>query len=447
MQSRGLRTILEKISCAEYEVRRARLHEDINAREVPTNEEPHLVLLPTAARRYETGPGAEALNPQSGTTSLSTATPSITTSSQASSKDEDAPATARLSWLFADMIIEAVEADEWPEFSDNSPELARTHTQAVENDDPLVEHVGHILAHQHRLFLFTIIFCGSYARFQRWDRAGAVVSSAFNYLDSPEILVTFFYKLYHGDQVSPEARGHDTTVSFASPSEAELFRAIPDSEEVKKLGAHVIAKFAKAATPGWPIFKLRVSSPWSTTGKQVRADDPVKTCRILVGRPIHPCLSALGRGIRGFVGWNMDDEVHRAVYIKDYWRSDRDPEINGPSEYTYYQTLWEGTEEIRKTLIPTVLGGGDVSANDGSAELQATCGKKLRRIHCRLVIKEICQTIEEFRCLQSLAFAVLCAVLGEFRFTHATRGAAFVLRISRTCSSSTRLGAVRHTSR
>ncbi|KAK0435364.1 hypothetical protein EV421DRAFT_1835740 [Armillaria borealis] len=63
---------------------------------------------------------------------------------------------------------------------------------------------------QHRSHLFTILICGRFARFIRWDRSGAIVSKRFDYTQE-KTLIFNFYKRFA--QLSPSQRGKDPSVS------------------------------------------------------------------------------------------------------------------------------------------------------------------------------------------------------------------------------------------
>ena len=65
-------------------------------------------------------------------------------------------------------------------------------------------YVQDLCAHQHRTHLFQLTLIGTYARFFRWDRAGAIASDRFNYVKSPAILSKF---LWHYDKMSKVACG------------------------------------------------------------------------------------------------------------------------------------------------------------------------------------------------------------------------------------------------
>ncbi|KAI6110183.1 hypothetical protein EDD16DRAFT_1898042 [Pisolithus croceorrhizus] len=82
---------------------------------------------------------------------------------------------------------------------------------------------------QFRFFAFSVVVVRDHARFVRWDRAGAVASARFNYVENSNILVDFFWRFSH---LSCEGRGHDPSVSPANLSEedAQKIREILDLE-------------------------------------------------------------------------------------------------------------------------------------------------------------------------------------------------------------------------
>ncbi|EIW80892.1 hypothetical protein CONPUDRAFT_42662, partial [Coniophora puteana RWD-64-598 SS2] len=60
--------------------------------------------------------------------------------------------------------------------------------QAIQCVGQLVQYSARLLAQQHRTSCFIILLCGLRARFIRWDRAGAMVTRAFNYTKSDYLL-------------------------------------------------------------------------------------------------------------------------------------------------------------------------------------------------------------------------------------------------------------------
>ncbi|KAG6843116.1 hypothetical protein H0H87_007676, partial [Tephrocybe sp. NHM501043] len=75
------------------------------------------------------------------------------------------------------------------------------------------------LARQHRNHGFTIFIFGPYARFIRWDRAGAIVSRKFIYKEDSSPLVEFFWRF---SRLDAAGRGQDPTVRRASDEEATI---------------------------------------------------------------------------------------------------------------------------------------------------------------------------------------------------------------------------------
>ena len=85
-----------------------------------------------------------------------------------------------------------------------------------------------------------------------------------------------------------------------------------------------------------------------------------------------------------------------------------------------YHTLWPQTQGDERILIPTLLGGGDVySSRLGEKIKQRTPPDLSRtsRIHYRLVLKEICSPLEEFKTADELVYAIMCALSGMLSFT------------------------------
>ncbi|CAL1712411.1 unnamed protein product [Somion occarium] len=92
--------------------------------------------------------------------------------------------------------------------------------ESAETRGQIIAYTTALLSRQHRRFTFSIVICGQYARFLRWDRAGCIVSDIFDYLEEPDILLDFFW--YYA-RLTREERGFDPTVVPASAAEAILF--------------------------------------------------------------------------------------------------------------------------------------------------------------------------------------------------------------------------------
>ncbi|KAI0775517.1 hypothetical protein BD413DRAFT_277180 [Trametes elegans] len=81
-----------------------------------------------------------------------------------------------------------------------------------------------VLSRQHRNFFFSISLHGTSARFFRWDRAGCVVSYAFDIHAMPFYLSEFLWQFAKTSYVE---RGHDPTVKPATSEHASHSKMQP----------------------------------------------------------------------------------------------------------------------------------------------------------------------------------------------------------------------------
>ena len=82
--------------------------------------------------------------------------------------------------------------------------------------EQMIKRIVDIWNQQSRTHIFSVSIAGSMARFLRWDRSGTIVTNAFDIRQKPELLKDFQTLYYRS---SREARGYDTTVSWAGRSE------------------------------------------------------------------------------------------------------------------------------------------------------------------------------------------------------------------------------------
>ncbi|KAG2094189.1 uncharacterized protein F5147DRAFT_585094 [Suillus discolor] len=90
------------------------------------------------------------------------------------------------------------------------------------------------LSTQFHTHAFSLLIVRDRACIIRWDREGAIVTSAIDYNNEPH-LADFFH---HYAQVSPEMRGVDTSVTLASNEEASIARSslnIPNTTRMLKV--------------------------------------------------------------------------------------------------------------------------------------------------------------------------------------------------------------------
>lgn len=83
----------------------------------------------------------------------------------------------------------------------------------------LIHYATEWFARQHRRHAFTIFLFGTYVRFIRWDRAGAIVSEKFNFKSDCSFLVQFLWRFSHLDELG---RGRDPYVRRATSREEEI---------------------------------------------------------------------------------------------------------------------------------------------------------------------------------------------------------------------------------
>ncbi|PIL22444.1 hypothetical protein GSI_15132 [Ganoderma sinense ZZ0214-1] len=215
-----------------------------------------------------------------------------------------------------------------------------------------VTYAAEILARQHRQFLYSILVCGTVARFIRWDRAGALVSSAFDIHRSPEHLCRF---LWCFALASDMGRGYDVNVEMAHPHEHELFEAV--------IRQHLASQLPTKSTPAQLEQALKVHFLQDhVTAIRFPLDNSKEVKRLLVSRPFVYPLAVFGRGTRAY--WAVDasaprDSAHRVVLLKDTWRED--PPSNTQTEKEVMQNLRQvgGLDGV-----PSVLFDGDVIQRD-----------------------------------------------------------------------------------
>lgn len=175
---------------------------------------------------------------------------------------------------------------------------------------------------QHRYCCYSVSISGPLARFIRWDRAGAIVSRAFNYRERPDILCEF---LWCFSQVSDVVRGYDLTVEPATPEQEVSFR--------NAIEAHLRTQLHSDASVMEHIAALKEHyQPNAVTAVYLPCDpnfSDEESRYLLVSRPIAVPLSVAGRCSRTY--WAYDPALSKVVFLKDTWRYG-DPVLPGSTE-------------------------------------------------------------------------------------------------------------------
>ncbi|KAI0712049.1 hypothetical protein C8Q76DRAFT_796937 [Earliella scabrosa] len=211
-------------------------------------------------------------------------------------------------------------------------------------------HAAEIFARQFRVFLFSISFAGSWARFVRWDRAGCVVTEAFSIFGRPDHLYEFLWRFA---QLSDAGRGHDPSVAAAAPEDEARFRAAIEQhlrEQLELDGAELARALADHYAPGQvAVVRVECREALMPSGVEVR--------RFLVSRPAASARHLVGRGVMGFravelVAKSGRPGAWRVVFLQDTWRSASVAETEG--------VILKRMNNQGVRSIPTLIAHGDV---------------------------------------------------------------------------------------
>lgn len=258
---------------------------------------------------------------------------------------------SRTAWAWAELLVEVNTPNKTPSPC-GTRSLDDLEHQLAESQ--IIHHIREVFSRQHRIFVFIIDVCGPTARLCLFDRAGAVISALFDYVDHPATLATFLYRFA---KMSREQRGHDPTSTLATDAEETHFQTLwktvssdPDSAITRGL--------KKAATPGWPVYALDIFSLWSERDLFLDAETTKELThhRCLVGRPSYVGVPMCGKGTRCFVAWS--DAEQSALFIKDSWQVMSE---DAPTEFDNYQLLYRNLGTDVYKFYPTVRAGGDVA--------------------------------------------------------------------------------------
>ena len=215
-----------------------------------------------------------------------------------------------------------------------------------------VVYAAEILARQHRHALYSITLSGSIARFIRWDRAGALVTAAFDIRKYPEYLCDF---LWCFSLTTDAVRGYDLTVEVAHSTERALFLAAIKAHIPGQAGVG-FKNDGKAVEEACRVHYV----PGQVTAIRIPEEHSMNVRRFLVSRPLTYPLSAFGRGSRLY--WAVEitaDGRPKVVLLKDTWRVDPPP--SGCTEGATLESMRAaGVAEY----LPDVLYHGDVIQRD-----------------------------------------------------------------------------------
>lgn len=245
---------------------------------------------------------------------------------------------------------EGADRDSW-QFVLNTSKLSIQDQGLVKKD--FGQHVAYateICARQHRHCCYSISLSWPLARLIRWDRAGAVVSCAFDLRKHPSILCQF---LWCFSFIGNAGRGYDLTVKPAQYAQELVFR-------------HVIERHLAAQLPGYATLGENARSaalkehfrPGHVSIVDfpcvARGEDAIM--QLLISRPISYPQSPTGRATRGY--WAVDLQTHAVHFLKDTWRYERRSTHIVDMREGHIINFLRHTKHV--TNIPRVVGHSDV---------------------------------------------------------------------------------------
>jgi hypothetical protein len=273
------------------------------------------------------------------------------------------------------------DTTEWNGTLDGSDEFSHfehTSQQSRLTRGQIASYAAAQLGTQFRTHVFSLLICGRFARFIRWDRASAIVSERFDYEEDDHYLAEFIsrYSVHdHG--------GVDESVSPANSYETELATQ------------HLACQAEEY---------LKVLVPRASDSKIPRWGSYVISCPQYLSR------SPFGRATRSFFAYDIVNK--KQVFIKDYWRVD---EPGMEKEGDIYAELKK--HDVRH--IPSFDCGGDVYHHHTLAHTmkQNRWGRRKNDIPCyrnyRMVLSSVFRDLLSFQSSWEYVKAVADAMEGE----------------------------------
>ncbi|KAG1907433.1 uncharacterized protein F5891DRAFT_371966 [Suillus fuscotomentosus] len=223
----------------------------------------------------------------------------------------------------------------WDTKRDTYPRFESTDKRSISTRAHMVACTNAFFATQFRRFGFSILLCGSWARFVYWDHSGAVVSRQFRYTSNFNLLAEFLWRL---NRASPGNRGVDVSVVPVSLPESQ------DSVVRELLGVE----------SSDPLYGYIVPVDTTLPNSKDSKDQPSSTHHFYVGpRPASKQCSLLEQRARSFHVWDLTQK--RIVFFKETWR------LHAKGTRTESEVYRE-LHTRRIPNIPTLEHGGDMSA-------------------------------------------------------------------------------------
>nr|VWO95685.1 Amidohydrolase family protein [Ganoderma boninense] len=196
-------------------------------------------------------------------------------------------------------------------FDENAVTFQPSSTERKNNLGQVLSYSSILFENRQRTHQFSLVILGQCARIVRWDRAGALVSEKFNYVEQPWMLGRFLWRFA---RMSAAQRGHDTTATrvLTTSDEYRLMRERADVPQ-KNAEGFVVNEHARL------LFKESVRNS-SAQWWKLRIDDSAGPRFFLVGEPHFQASGLPGRATRGYVAVDLADPRGALVFLKDAWR-------------------------------------------------------------------------------------------------------------------------------
>lgn len=250
---------------------------------------------------------------------------------------------------------------------------------------------------QHRMFHFTLLFFGRYARILRFDRSGTFVSQRFNYVTGEKKLREFLRRY---SRLPPEQRGHDPTVERIAPS-SNLAQRMRDKLAAFQRDSPCVDANCQAEDCSYitETFRVSLDPNYSWWTLQVHDEVTHEVKCFVAGKPHFQATGARGRGTRGYVAVPLESDGtlgDNLVYLKDAWR------------IKHWAIEKEGVtlkrlNDSNVPYIPTLLCHGDLVGQVTQSPQKwkelipdKECPLKEHQ-HYRIVVKEVGKPLSQFK--------------------------------------------------
>ncbi|KAF9489179.1 hypothetical protein BDN71DRAFT_1499191 [Pleurotus eryngii] len=280
---------------------------------------------------------------------------------------------------------------------------AKFHSENDTNDGrdtrgQIASYAGVAMAMQFRSHLFSVLICGKYARFIRWDRSCAILSRRFDYTVYPELLFEFYLRFA---QLTDSQRGLLPGFSILSKKEGLI--------AVEALKKYADETYAGAAADE---YKNVIACDRPLLCMEFEGERyAVPICRFDGGS-----YSPFGRMTRNRVVVLLKP-TPRVMFFKDYWREYSE---YAEPEAEVYRLISADKDLSKCRYLAKMHAGGDLKANncaittigDTHTTFGVGCEKlKLRPLTAHFIVLEtVGRDLSLFRTARNLVSCIADAM-------------------------------------